>query len=383
MLCTTQPAVPLETSPADFPDGRTECLVTADVKRLILNTPGFPARLVRPASCKYRLAPVPGKGQGLFGTEIIRAGELILSERPLTLAPILFCPPIHFTKESTTEQTHQAVLYERERSLKLLFGRMHPENQAAYMALANSHKHDGSGPITGILRTNGFAVECLQTGKFSLEQQEKERRGVYNAVCKEISRLNHSCSPNTIAHFDISTFSFQLLATRNIAEGEELTLAYTGVINLTTTRQKALEPYGFQCTCAACLEPSTSDTQRGLIQCIKITNVDDGLVKLALIEEQGLQVNTQYCETLNTVMELFISNGDAETARMYAKKLAVRKWSAYAAVAQRYTTIPAIEAHPLWKKKNRRVDENLERTFDGLDLVDVRLASVTPAAEKK
>ncbi|KAJ6491783.1 hypothetical protein C8R47DRAFT_1271535 [Mycena vitilis] len=252
---------------------------------------------------------------------------------------------------------------------------MHPENQAAYMALANSHKHDGSGPITG-MRTNGFAVECLQTGKFSLGEQEKERRGVFTAVCKEISRLAYpappphfaclrtltdplSCSPNTIAHFDIPTFSYQLLAARNIGEGEELTLAYTGVINLTTSRQKGV-----------------GATR---LPCIKIANVDDGLVKLALIEEQGLQACGQYCDTLNTLMELFISNGDAETARMYAKKLAVRKWGAYAA-AQRYTTIPAIEAHPLWKKKNRRIDENLERTFDGLDL-DV--ASVPPVAAVK
>ncbi|KAJ7668726.1 hypothetical protein DFH06DRAFT_1321959 [Mycena polygramma] len=368
LLCTTQPSVNMDTTPADFPDGWTECIVNADVKRLILNTPGFPARLVRPASRKYRLAPTPGKDHGLFSTGTIRTGELILSERPLTLTPVTFSSQMRFTKDLTPEQKFQATLYEWEQTAKMLFDRLHPENQAAFMSLANSHQHDGSGPIVGVIRTNGLGVACLQTGRYTAEEQETQKRGVYNAVCKEISRLNHSCSPNTEAHFDIPTFSYQLFAARNIIKGEELTLAYTGLTTLTEIRQKELEPYGFRCTCAACLAPSTSDPQRAIIACMPITNIDDGLVRLALIEEQGLQVCDEYCQTLKTIMELSIGIGDAETARTYAKKLANRPWSPHAVMAN--ITLRGLEVYI--KARGRTDTDSLAQSLSGLDLTKAK-----------
>ncbi|KAJ7747769.1 hypothetical protein B0H16DRAFT_1554505 [Mycena metata] len=347
-MYTTQPSVTMDASPAKFPDGWTECLLDPDVKALILATPGFPSPLIRPSSCKYRLSPTPGKGHGLFSTYRIRANDLIICERPLTLVPAWMRISVRFLREMTDQEKAQMQLYEWEQQLKVLFDRLHPDYQAAFVKLANSHQRDGSGPIAGIMRTNGLGVKCLQTGRYPEEEQRKYRKGIYTAVCKEISRLNHSCCPNTTWHFDLPTFSFQLFATRDIAKDEELTISYIGLGEPAKDRQLALEPYGFQCTCPACLAPSFSDVQRASCLSMPVPNIGDGLIKLALIEEAGLQGGNTYSKTLKIVMELCIGAGDAESASTYAKKLANRVWSAEANEARAYTNPTAIHSHPLW-----------------------------------
>ncbi|KAF8146866.1 hypothetical protein K438DRAFT_1689322 [Mycena galopus ATCC 62051] len=344
LLYTSQPSKLMSATPANSPDGWTECMMYPDAKAFILATPGFPAPILRPSSLKYRLTPIPDKGQGLVSTAQLRACDLILSERPLTMTLTASGIPIRFPKAFTAREKYLAAIYEWEQNLKLMFDRLHPDYQAAFMALANSHKHDGSGPILGVIRTNGLGL-VLPVGKYTVEEQETLYKGRYTAVCKEISRANHSCSPNTTAHFDIVTFSYQLYAVRNIAQGEELTIAYAGLSLPAEIRQSKLEPYGFRCTCSACCAPSTSNIQRATALTMQIANIDDGLVKLALIEENGLQACDEYCDALKTVMDLYIALGDAENGSMYAKKLANRRWSDLANVAKLYTTPLAIESH--------------------------------------
>ena len=53
----------------------------------------------------------------------------------------------------------QVMLAEAEKVLRAFIedrGRMSEENMRAFLALHNSHLHDGSGPIMGVVRTNGF-----------------------------------------------------------------------------------------------------------------------------------------------------------------------------------------------------------------------------------
>ncbi|KAJ7125183.1 hypothetical protein C8R44DRAFT_703338 [Mycena epipterygia] len=352
-LYTTQPSIFMNTTPRNFPDGWTECLLYPDVKALILATPGFPAPLLRPSTINHRLAPIPSKGLGLFSTRKICAGDLILSERPLALVPAWMSVQVRYLKELTAKEKFQAHLHEREQQLKVLFDRMYPDYQKAFMALANSHQHDGSGPIGGIIRTNALGVTCLQTGRYSAEERQKFRKGIYSAVCNEISRLNHSCCSNTTTHFDVATFSFQLYAARDIAEGEELTITYTNPRSLAKERQSELEPYGFQCTCSACRTPSESDARRAVSLTLSIRNVKDGLAKLSLLEQEGLEATDDYCETLKSVMELYIALGDANNASKYAGKLVKRPWSPLADGVRLYGTPLGVESHPLWTKRTK------------------------------
>ncbi|KAJ7886625.1 hypothetical protein B0H14DRAFT_2498516 [Mycena olivaceomarginata] len=263
LLFTTQPPVTMTATLAEYPEGWTECLLHADVKALVVGTPGFPRSLAHPATLNYRIGPSESKGQGMFSTRKLDAGDLVLVERPLTVSPSAMSIEVHFPTDFTAEQKMQAYLHECEKMWRFLFERMHPDNQSAFMALANSHKQDGTGPIGGIIRTNALGIDCFQTErtrKYGGEHAAK--RSAYGAVCKEISRVNHSCIPNTTAHFDITSFSFQLFAVRDIEADEELTISYVATTDTTKERQTNLESYGFQCSCAACLAPSESDATR-------------------------------------------------------------------------------------------------------------------------
>ncbi|KAJ7772071.1 hypothetical protein DFH07DRAFT_734269 [Mycena maculata] len=334
-LYTTQPSIRMDATPAAFSDGWTECLLYPDVKALILTTPGFPSPLFRPSSRGYRLGPSPNKGRGLFTTRKISAGDLVLSERPLTLTPAWISTRVRYLKELTAEEKVQTQIYEWEQTFKVLFDRLHPDYRTAFMALANSHQRDGSGPIGGIIRTNALGVRCLQTGRYSAEEARTLRRGIYSAVCREISRLNHSCSPNTTAKFDVASFSYQLFAARDIPKGEELKFSYTALNALAEARQTELEPYGFRCTCSACRTPE-SDARRALSFVFPVETIEDCLEKLSLLEEEGLQVAEEYCETLKSLMNLYLGRGDVHNASKYARKLASRPWSPLADLARSY-----------------------------------------------
>ncbi|KAJ7898809.1 hypothetical protein B0H14DRAFT_3852944 [Mycena olivaceomarginata] len=77
---------------------------------------------------------------------------------------------------------------------------------------------------------------------------------------REKFALLHLQTPT--ARFDITSFSFQLFAVRDIEAEEELTISYVATTDTTKERQTNLESYGFQCSCAACLAPSESDATR-------------------------------------------------------------------------------------------------------------------------
>lgn len=82
---------------------------------------------------------------------------------------------------------------------------------------------------------------------------------VGTAVFAIASRISHSCTPNVEQHWDSNKSSARFVATRDIEEGEELTLAYVDVLCDTSTRRTRIkENFGFQCLCSRCTEDSAS-----------------------------------------------------------------------------------------------------------------------------
>ena len=183
ILFSTLPSQLISAKLADNPDGWTECILRGFTKRTILSTPGFPQPLVRPPSLFYRIGP-SGNGLGMFATSDLSMGDLIVTERPLMVTPrgLSLPTPINLPVAFTAEQRRQAAIFEWEKMLQQCFDRMEPENQAAFMELANSHLEDGSGPLLGVIRTNGFEVGGLH---------DPMPEGEYTGVCKVISRINH------------------------------------------------------------------------------------------------------------------------------------------------------------------------------------------------
>ncbi|KAJ7198600.1 hypothetical protein GGX14DRAFT_525763 [Mycena pura] len=337
----------------------TECFFFPGVKEYFTRLPGFPHPLQRPTKPAHRLVDLPGKGKAVFSTRALAQGELILSERPLLIRPSGMTIPTPPT--FTREQFFQHQLNGTELYLEHSVNRMSPERKAAFMALANSHKEDGSGPLMGITRTNSIGLPGLRPGVKEPEEQ-------HSAVCNEISRLNHSCSANTNPIFDKYSLSYRLYAVRDIAAGEELTFQYINTLSDAAKRQESLKPYDFVCTCTACTEPTAeSDARRAAIcgftptvmmWAIKRELSDDWLIEkcreqLALIEQEGLEHVEPYCAAVKAIMEAYICLGDTAQASKWAAKVNKCVW------ADNYQSVenlldpasPAYKKHPMWRMR--------------------------------
>lgn len=77
---------------------------------------------------------------------------------------------------------------------------------------------------------------------------------------------NHSCAPNAVAagHWNGRAPAVRLVAERNVAEGEEVTISYVPRSAPRAVRQAALQrAHGFVCACARCgVAPSAAELER-------------------------------------------------------------------------------------------------------------------------
>ncbi|KAF9459769.1 hypothetical protein BDZ94DRAFT_1224327 [Collybia nuda] len=273
-------------------------------------------------------------GVGMYATTDLSMGDHILTERPLTISPIGIKIPGGIEERGerlSPEQLRQAMLFEWEKLLEMCFKRLEPENQTAFMALANSHTKDGSGPITAIVRTNGFEVDKLQ---------DSVPEGSYVAVCKIMSRINHSCSPSADRLFDVPSFSFQLRATRDIKAGEEIFVSYCDVLEEAAHRQAYLAPYEIVCICASCTPDTTESDERrlGLRESIGLieSDFDDWIADplladdktintslkwLEVIKQEALEASDAYRHHVYAIVRAYVALGDVENAIKYGRLL--------------------------------------------------------------
>ncbi|TFK31556.1 hypothetical protein BDQ12DRAFT_716924 [Crucibulum laeve] len=332
VLYTSIPIRRSRSSYDDEPTGWSECFITSSVKRQIYETVGFCRAPPQPERVNFRVSLTSDMGLGMFATCSLKMGDLILSERPLIVSPaatrVTFQKPSGFTDEQYT----QAILFEREKALEECLKRMFPESRKAFYALANSHTEDGSGPIVGRIRTNGFTV-----GKGFYDKQYGETSGAYSATCDKLSRINHSCRPNTTYTFDVASFSFQLRAMRDIKSGEQLFCSYSTVTLPAADRKRQLAPYGFQCTCASCSgDTANSDRVRtNHIDLISVNRAEydiwagiprylrnnsilqSSLDLLSDVENEGLRATAFYPLLLCTISEIYAQLGDTANANLY------------------------------------------------------------------
>ncbi|EJC99899.1 SET domain-containing protein [Fomitiporia mediterranea MF3/22] len=195
----------------------------------------------------YEIREIAGKGRGMVALRKISKGEVIVRELPLLVAArVITC--IHGNKWAMLDAGLLQLLYWFE-----------PEDRAAYLSLHNCKPVNECGPHTGILRTNTI----------ELSFSESDICTQYSAVCREISLVNHSCSPNTSQHSDSRTLICDLRAKRDIVPGEEITISYIDIVRPTTERKAELKiKYDFDCTCSVCAgspHNPASDEQRKFI----------------------------------------------------------------------------------------------------------------------
>ncbi|KAJ2935604.1 hypothetical protein H1R20_g1491, partial [Candolleomyces eurysporus] len=354
IIATSVPSAPFDDAFAD-PDGHCVWMTNAGTKAKYFANKDWPKP---PPKLPTKIAVRPtddGRGMGVFATRDIKRFEPVLIERPYVVYPrqnILTQLSPKALEELSENQIAQISLNHAEQFFRLIVDQqMTAEAKEGYMSLANSHKNDGSGPVFGIVRTNGFGIEF---GKVVPGLDEDFKTG-YAAVARIGSRFNHSCIPDVSAPgFDPVTFTMRFTALRDIKAGSQIHVAYTSITDSKAERQKALEPYGFECTCRACVNATPQSdklrqvsvllTHKWRLQAINVWSKDSKLTEQVLIpvletkkrmEEEGLDVEGAgyftFCEILYRVYKQ-VGNRAKETevgdelVQIAMGILAAREW---------------------------------------------------------
>lgn len=173
----------------------------------------------------YSVRFIPTKGQGMFATRPIAAGEIIVREKPLILMP----------DEVFSDEDSDRI----ETWLDKQINRMTSQDRETFFNLSDS-RTDPPSPV-GIFFTNDMNFNG-DAGLFPI-----------------IARANHACRPNADFVSRPQIGQQDLVAVRNIQAGEEICISYlpaseTGS-DIRETRKEYLRFwYGFECTCEACLD---------------------------------------------------------------------------------------------------------------------------------
>ncbi|KAG6900676.1 hypothetical protein C0995_003365 [Termitomyces sp. Mi166 len=225
----------------------TECLFYGHKpKRAVFSDDRFPAFRPRLKKPRHHLAPSHG-GLSVFAAQDLILSELIICERPLLISPARPRVSVTFTSQPTLEQELLVERMEFKKDLRVAFNRMPPELQAQYLALHNSQNDSELWPLLGIRETNGIPIDL---GRGLMGNDEDLQ---YIMVSDQISRVNHSCTPNAAVVFCNKSFTAKLYGLRDVIDpGEEITISYIDNTMDYEDRQKALAPWGFTCTCPAC-----------------------------------------------------------------------------------------------------------------------------------
>ncbi|KAF1963127.1 SET domain-containing protein [Byssothecium circinans] len=189
----------------------------------------------------YTIQPSNGKGLGVFARHTLPAGTIILREAPIFTIRL----PNTTTTPKPTYPMPQITQLVREQYALL------PEPSQHEVLNLHFHAFPGEfdqGPgwddILGyIFRTNAYNT------------------GAAIGLFPKIARINHSCRPNAAYYWSEKLGQRIIYASREIAEGEEISDSYISLLAGREERRKKLERYGFTCTCAAC-----SQTALGLAE---------------------------------------------------------------------------------------------------------------------
>ena len=215
----------------------------------------------------------PGRGSALFATKAYEKGSLLLEEEPI------FVPPSDEESKTLLGNNTQTLVGEgskrwesdadfrgmvmagicwiqletslQDSDKKLLMGLYYPsvsdlENPTVEaVAKAIDHLKELCGEeATGDWKT-------LETYLLIWACNSFEGGRIY----AQISRINHDCNPNAVVQTDGDTQ--RILAAADIAEGEEITISYLGILLYTETsvrKEKLRTTKFFVCQCQRCLD---------------------------------------------------------------------------------------------------------------------------------
>ncbi|KAJ7616366.1 hypothetical protein DFH06DRAFT_1012975 [Mycena polygramma] len=198
---------------------------------------------------------IAGKGRGMVAKALIKAGTLVLSEKPIFVINASVSRSASHTNENGILQD-------------LGISGLAKEKREKFMELKNSFPE--RNPTVGRLSTNYLTIDLSPTPDLASEVR---------ACFETLSRANHSCMPNANYFFHFPTFSGQFWAMRDIQAGEEITIMYVNILQGTAERQADTQRlYRFVCSCSACNVDETarkrSDVRRRVLGSLS-ASIDD------------------------------------------------------------------------------------------------------------
>ncbi|KAI0172921.1 SET domain-containing protein [Hypoxylon sp. FL1284] len=284
--------------------------------------PVFRSRLTGDEEPAYAVEDVAGRGKGLVARRRIRRWEVLLVDYPALLAHVdVFSAVDDESREDLLEQAVQ---------------QLSEPQQDEVLALARSK---GGEPIEDILRTNIFGVEL---------GLEIPHLGLYPVA----SRLNHHCKPNIFWRYSAHTLAVEVIAMRDIEEGEEIAQSYVPLGLPYEDRKKSLENWGFACNCPLCSSSKSkraaSDERRERLLDI-YHDLNDGASGKAnltdaaigdIVDEMESLINEENLEVrrlvyYGVVARAYMSVGDLVAAKKYVE-LCEDLWVRFAGDDQDY-----------------------------------------------
>ena len=180
----------------------------------------------------YKTVSISGRGMGVVAIRDIKAGEIILEERPM------------LTMSDHDQNRFLAAEIRGYDSDDLIvdmpsWNKLSEDDQRKFYSLGDG-RNIREKKLLGVFMTN-----CFGHGNTDIA-----------GVCFEMSFFNHSCRPNV--HHTWKDPAGRITTMRDIKKGEELFLAYVPEMQTTEQRQIQLEKdYGFLCKCEVCSLPTS------------------------------------------------------------------------------------------------------------------------------
>ncbi|KAK5175866.1 uncharacterized protein LTR77_001006 [Saxophila tyrrhenica] len=190
-------------------------------------------------NANFTVQNLPGKRKALVAARPITLGEEIVSESPLgTVGPMLKST---FNEDAFFDLKHE---YSGVEVISAVYRRMSPSQQTQFVQL----------------HTTGHIVDTFVLNAFSdysyLAGLEYVTLRVYNNIC----RANNSCRPNAMYSYNPNTQRGALRAIRRIDYGEEVTVEYQMIEDMSLQRLTSRNNFfqkncGFSYDCPACRGP--------------------------------------------------------------------------------------------------------------------------------
>lgn len=171
----------------------------------------------------WEIKPVKDKGVGVFATQHIKPGTIIMDDQPALTVPFP-------ASEATIAQAFQ---------------NLDKDTQDKLLQLHEGAECRGTKTMR-ICRANGFG----------------NPDGLTASIYLNVSRVNHSCAPNAFMCADdteSAQCSKQLIACKEINTGEEICITYSLRYEIMPAHLRTIltrARYGFVCSCRCCALPA-------------------------------------------------------------------------------------------------------------------------------